>query len=129
MALSADGSNRLPRVYLDPLISFHISLLMLPTGDASTILALDAKQQKKEEAMNHFGMVHVNNRQAGRLIKQTKFSANENLANLWLWLVCLLGNLNYFSALPAPNKIKSQNISVLIRRNQCLSRKHNNFTA
>lgn len=52
MALSADGSNRLPRVYLDPLISFHISLLMLPTGDASNILALDAKQQqqKKKEA-------------------------------------------------------------------------------
>lgn len=63
MALSADGSNRLPRVYLDPLISFHISLLMLPTGDASNILALDAKKQQKKEAMNHFRMVHVSNRQ------------------------------------------------------------------
>lgn len=54
MALSADGSNRLPRVYLDPLISFHISLLMLPTGDASTILALDAKQQKKRRSYEPF---------------------------------------------------------------------------
>lgn len=79
--------------------------------------------------MNHFRMVYVSNRQAGRLIKQTKFSADEKLANLWLQLVCLLGNLNYFSALPAPNKTKSQNISVLIRRNQCLFRKNNNFTA